>query len=304
MPDQPASPEPDLLEHAPAGAMCLGCRYDISGMDIRAKCPECGDRIAPSVNFLSLEHEKPEVLHALDAGTEQARRAGLVALTGLLVLCAGYTLGGKGFGGTPALFATLFGSAFLLASSLMAARACQTITRHRISGEEQKLRTLRGALSIVAVASVAIAFISATVLALIATGQIYPGRLGALSILFILWLAFHFVPIYLIFYFQMLADRSRTLSARTFLGLGIPGFAALVLMPTSLPGGRGQFALFGIQAPSALPTPSFLPMDQAYIWPVALGLNITLALIAIAVFRKGMGFTATSEDQPPAPPRS
>jgi hypothetical protein len=304
MADQPPSPEPDLLDNAPAGAMCLGCRYDISGMDIRAKCPECGDRIAPSVNFIRIEYETPQVLQGLDAGTWQARRAGLVALTGLALLCAGYTLGSKGLAAQAALFATVVGAAFLLAASALAAQACSTITRHRISGEEQKLRTLRGALSIVSIASVAIAFLSATVLALVATGQIYPGRLGALSFLFILWLAFHFVPIYLIFYFQMLADRSNAMSAKVFLGLGVPGFAALVLMPTSLPGGRGQFALFGIQAPSVIPAPSFLPIDQAYIWPAALSVNIVLALVAIAIFRKGMNFSATSGDQPHEPPRS
>lgn len=68
--------DPELLDTAPPGAMCLGCRYDIGGMDIRAKCHECGDRIAPSVNFISLEHAPPAFLSALDRGTRGLNKAG------------------------------------------------------------------------------------------------------------------------------------------------------------------------------------------------------------------------------------
>ncbi|MFI4881061.1 MAG: hypothetical protein ACIAQU_00590 [Phycisphaerales bacterium JB064] len=307
MPEDSASTpiEPELLDTAPVGAMCLGCRYDISGMDIRAKCPECGDRIAPSVNFISLEHVHPSVLRGLEVGTRQARQAGLIALCGLLLLCAGYMLGTKGLPGNVTLFGTLVGSGLLLVASGLAFFACRSIARARISGEEQKLRTLRKALPICAMGAIAIAVLSAILFLLTAAGQIYPHRRNFFSYFFILWMVYPFVPIYLVFYLQMLADRSRVLRARVLLVLAIAGFFSMMLMPTALSSGHAElFGLFGIHVTNPYPTSSFLPFDPAYVWPVSLGTNIALALIAIAYVRKHMGFAVTLEDPSPEPPRS
>ena len=287
-----AGDDPEILENAPPGAMCLGCRYDISGMDIRAKCPECGDRIAPSVNNISLEHAGPDILRALEAGTRQAKQAGLIAILGLLLLCVAYTLGNRGVPTTIALFGTLLGAVLLLISTGLAILASRTVCKHRIAGEDGKLKTMRTVLPICAVAAAAIAGLSAIMFALVATRQILPHGRSFLSYYFVLWMAFPFVPIYFTFYLQMLAQRSRALSARVLAALAGAGFLGLILMPTVVTSSsHALFALFGIHVPSRFPAVGILPGDPAYVWPTALAFNIGLALAAISYFRRGLGLT-------------
>lgn len=297
--------EPDLLDHAPPGAMCLGCRYDISGMDIRAKCPECGDRIAPSVNNICIEHAHPEFLHALDRGTQLARKAGLVALAGLALLCAGYTMATKGLAANASLLGTLTGSGLLFVSIGLAIPACWLLGHARMPGEEPRLKTLRRLIPISAITVAAVATASACLLILIAIGLVVPDRRSLFSRFIILWMVYPFVPIYIVMYLQMLAGRSRVLKPHALLALGIAGFFALMIMPVTLSASSSEMmALFGIRATNPYPFRIVAFVDPAYVWPVGLGINIILALVAIAYFRKGMGLTATSASPPPAPPRS
>lgn len=296
--------EPNLLDHAPPGAMCLGCRYDISGMDIRAKCPECGDRIAPLVNNICIERANPEFLRAIDEGTHRAWKAGLVALAGLALLCAGYTMSTKGLATNASLFGTLMGSSLLFVSIGLAIYACWHLGHARMPGEEPRIKTLRKAIPITAVIVAAVAVASACIMILIAMGLVEPDRRSLLSRFFILWIVYPFVPIYIMIFLQMLAGRSRVLNSHILPALIVAGFFALMLMPVTLSSSNSElFALFGIRVANPYPFRIVASVDPAYVWPAGLGTNIILALVAIAYFRKGMGFPATSADPPHEPPR-
>lgn len=297
--------DPDLLDTAPQGAMCLGCRYDISGMDIRAKCPECGDRIAPSVNFISIEHAPPSFLAAINKGTRGLTKAGALALTGLILLCAGYTLSSTPLAGRAPLFCTIFGSALLLIATGVAAQHQWLLSAHRLPGEDNKARTFRTAIRVMAGIAVATAALSAIIFALVGTGQLTWSGRGPLDHFFTLWMAFMFLPAYTVFYLQMLAQRSRSLNHKLLMGLAIGSMAPMITLPATLSfGSNGVFKLFGLPATSRFPTTSLLPIDPPYVWPITMGLGITVALAAIAYFRMGMDFDPTEADQPPEPRRS
>lgn len=297
--------DPDLLDTAPQGAMCLGCRYDISGMDIRAKCPECGDRIAPSVNFISIEHAPPTFLAAVDKGTRGLIKAGALALTGLALLSAGYTLSNTTSFGRAPLFCTIFGSALLLIATGVAAQRQWLLASLRIPGEDAKARTFRTAIRVAAGIAVATAVLSAIIFTLVGTGHITWSGRGALNNFFVALLAFTFLPAYTAFYLQLLAQRSRTLNAKLLMGLAIGTMAPMITMPATLSfGSNGVFKLFGLPTTSQFPTANLFPIDPPYVWPITMGLSIAVALFAIAYFRKGMGFAPTEADQPPEPPRS
>ncbi|UYV12473.1 MAG: hypothetical protein NCW75_14385 [Phycisphaera sp.] len=297
--------DPDLLDKAPQGAMCLGCRYDISGMDIRAKCPECGDRIAPSVNFISIEHAPPSFLAAVDKGTRGLTKAGALALAGLALLSIGYTLISTTLAGRAPLFCTIFGSALLLIATGVAAQHMWALSSQRLPGEDARAKMLRTVIRIMACIAVATAAMSAIIFALVGTDQFTWSSRSPLDHIFILWLAFIFLPVYTVFYLQSLAQRSRTLSSRLLMGLAVGTMAPLVTLPATLSfSSDGVFRLFGLPATSQFPTPNLLPIDPPYGWPITMGLSIAVALFAIAYFRKGMGFTPTAADQPHEPHRS
>lgn len=287
--------DPELLDHAPPGAMCLGCRYDISGMDIRAKCPECGDRIAPSVNFISLEHARPEFLAAVDKGTRGLTKAGALALVGLALLSAGYTLNNTTSFGRAPLFCTIFGSAVLLIATGVAAQHMWALSSHRLPGEDAKAKTFRTAIRVMAGIAVATAAMSAIIFALVGTGQLaWTGR-GPLDYFFMLWMAFIFLPAYTVFYLHLLAQRSRSLSPKWLMGLALGTMAPMITLPSTLSfGSEGVFKLFGLPATSQFPTPNLLPIDPTYVWPITMGLSIAIALFAIAYFRRGLGFDHTT----------
>ncbi|MFI4915477.1 MAG: hypothetical protein ACIAS6_03085 [Phycisphaerales bacterium JB060] len=303
MPDD-APAEPELLDHAPPGAMCLGCRYDISGMDIRAKCPECGDRIAPSVNFISLEHSPPPFLAALDSATRGLNKASLIAVSGLALLCASYALSGKGLPPRAVFFGTIFGTALLLVSLGVAGVHQWALTAERRPGEEQKAKAFRTAIRVMLGIAAGTAVVSCVLFALSGAGR-FPMTTNGMNFFLILWMSFVFVPAYTVFYLQLLAQRSRHLSPKVLMGLALVCMAPMITMPQILSfGSGGILKLFGVPYTSRLPATGLLPIDSAYVWPLSMAVSIVVALIAIAYFRKGLGFTATSEGQPPASPRS
>lgn len=291
--------DPDLLDTAPQGAMCLGCRYDISGMDIRAKCPECGDRIAPSVNFISIEHAPPTFLAAVDKGTRGLNKAGALALTGLVLLSAGYTLSNTTSFGRASLFCTIFGSALLLIATGVTTQHMWALSSQRLPGEDAKAKTFRTAIRVMAGIAVATAAMSAIIFALVGTGQLaWTGR-GPIDHFFMLWMAFIFLPAYTVFYLQLLAQRSRSLNPKLLMGLALGTMAPMITLPATLSfGSDSVFKLFGLPATSQFPTASLFPIDPPYVWPITMGLSITITLFAIAYFRRGMGFDKTTPQDP------
>jgi len=304
----PERPDPELVDHAPPGAMCLGCRYDLAGMDIRAKCPECGDRIASSVNNIALEHAPRAFVHGLDRATKAIAKAGVLALIGLALLCVGYGLRGSGMASQSRLFGTLFGSALLLVAIGASARQLWTLGAHRLVGEDHKARSFRTVLRVSAIIAVAAAATSAAVLVLIGTGRIPASQHRIVESFFVVWIAFLFVPLYVSFYLQTLAQRSRSLSPRLLMGLAMGGMLPMVFIPVTLASAdESIFPLFGLPGAQPSSFPSRLPIDPPYAWPLSMAVCIVLTLTAITYFRRGMGFASrspTSADQSHEPPRS
>ena len=286
-----------MLDTAPSGAMCLGCRYDVSGMDIRTKCPECGDRVAPSVNNIALEHASATLLHTLDNSTKAIAKAGLLALVGLALLCFGYGLRGGGLGNQLPLFGTLFGGALLLVSTSTAARQMWSLGAQRIPGEDPKAKSFRSVLRAAAVVAVAFALVSAAVLILIGSGQISSSQHRSIGHMFTMWILFVFVPVYVCFYIQNLALRSRSLNPKLLMGLAVGGMVPMITLPATLAAADASiFLLFGI--PGAQPSrfPPLLPIDPPYVWPLSMAWCITIMLVAIGYFRRGMGFVDRADE--------
>ncbi len=271
--------------------MCLGCRYDVSGMDIRAKCPECGDRVAPSVNNIALESADHKLLATLNGSTRAITKAGVLALIGLALLCLGYGFRGGGVGSQAPMFGTLFGSSTLLVTTFLAAQQMRVLGSHRIPGEDPKAKSFRAVLRGAAIFVVAYALLSAAVLVLLVSGRISLSQHRAIEYVFTMWILFLFVPIYVCFYLHSLAQRSRSLKPKLLMSLAIAGMFVMIPLPAATgPADESILLLLGLSGSQPSSFPRLLPINPPYVWPIAMAWCIIVMLVAIAYFRRGLGF--------------
>jgi hypothetical protein len=100
-------------------AHCLKCQYELTGLGVAGKCPECGQRYSLTTGFGTMEGVPPEVKlnHLFRAGVTWVLVgiASLVMLIGVGLLLAGHH--------------QLFWSAALLSGLLLAGAAANHLTR-------------------------------------------------------------------------------------------------------------------------------------------------------------------------------
>lgn len=89
------------------GATCLGCSYDLGGLNNSGACPECGKPIIQSLRGNYLQYADPEWFETLIRGSRMTARGFWIAIAGLmsvallmiisLVSSVALTLSPKGF---------------------------------------------------------------------------------------------------------------------------------------------------------------------------------------------------------------
>ncbi|MEO1008654.1 MAG: hypothetical protein AAFX79_08810 [Planctomycetota bacterium] len=78
---------PEIADPAPPGLQCVGCRYDVGGLPMRGRCPECGRPVAGSLATASLTDAHPFY-------ARKFREYGNLVLAGDLILLASFGLFG------------------------------------------------------------------------------------------------------------------------------------------------------------------------------------------------------------------
>ncbi|MEO1279899.1 MAG: hypothetical protein AAFV77_13150, partial [Planctomycetota bacterium] len=97
---------------------------------------------------------------------------------------------------------------------------------------------------------------------------------------------------------QGLAQRSRSLSPKLLMSLAITGMFVMIPLPAATgPADESIFLLFGIPGSQPSRFPNFLPIDPPYVWPLSMAWCITVMLIAIGYFRRGMGLNSSTQSQ-------
>lgn len=95
--DPPPPPEPPEYD-----GPCLRCGYELSGLDLSGRCPECGTPIARSLHGALLVYANPSYLRTLQIGAGVVFWGLLIAVIDVFFPCLISMASGFGFVGLPA----------------------------------------------------------------------------------------------------------------------------------------------------------------------------------------------------------
>ncbi|MEO1008882.1 MAG: hypothetical protein AAFX79_09955 [Planctomycetota bacterium] len=288
MTDHAPEATPDLLEVAMPGTMCVACGYPLDGLDVRGRCPECGEHVARSIHLVDLAYAPPADRDAVLSGLGGLRRAGWIALAGLAMVVAGFELRGTIAGPRLAMFATVFGTAVLLCALGYATRGVWVLTGPDLAGHERRSESLRRMLRYGSLAACVIALASISLFALAGVGVHIRPRMIARHGL-IAWMVFAMLPVGVVAYLQLLADRVRAVGRGMLGGVVAACMLPLALTPAALTfGGDGVYRLLGVPAQVRLPRPAVFGIADSYGWPILLAAGIAAMLAGVACFARGL----------------